>query len=192
MLFSAEQMDVIYQRWIDHMIVDGGNDIWIACQGLGIFQYDGDSFELHNSSGGLGDKRLIYLVDDQYRDRLLALTESGFFGFDGNRWSRWGFEDDGPYKRESHSVFQSRDGAIWINHSRRSWYLEGEKDASDGSTFRTIRFMPETDPPQTRASIAFPRYPEGSQIQVLFEGSDYWYGTKREELEYLWQLTSTL
>jgi signal transduction histidine kinase/DNA-binding response OmpR family regulator len=170
------------------MIVDSRNDLWVACLGVGVYQYNGDKWIIHGPQTGLETKNVIYLLEDTFRGHILALTDRGFFQFDGTSWTPWGFPMDLPLKRENHTVFQSSDGAIWLNFSSRSWLLERKGFGRHNYKFQTIRYMPDTVPPDTYVSVPTGRFPEGGQIQIEFKGSDFWGDTPKQELVYSWSL----
>ncbi len=160
--FSADRYEVIHHRWIDHLMVDASNVAWVAVSGVGVYQYDGAEFILHGLNNGLTEKNVVYLVEDQKRAGILVLTESGFYRFDGIGWSRWGRINKAPYRRENHTVFQDASGAFWINSASRSWFLDGTMNVEPDYTF--------------------------SQIQIQFQGSDYWAATPASDLDYSWKL----
>lgn len=186
--FSANRYEIIHHRWIDHMLVDSSNVAWIACSGVGIYEYNGVEFELHGIEDGLTEKNLVYLVEDHHRESILVLAENGFYRYDGDGWSRWGLVDTAPYRREAHTVVPDTAGAIWINSASRSWFLDRAMNVGPNYTFKTVRYSPETDPPDTIVSISDTDFPEGSQIQVQFGGSDFWAATATADLEYSWKL----
>lgn len=190
--YVSQTKDLFSRQWIDHMIVDKRNDLWVACLGVGVYQYNGDKWIIHGRQTGLETKNVIYLLEDTIRDRILALTDRGFFQFDGTSWTPWGFPMDLPLKRENHTVFQSSDSAIWLNFSSRSWLLELKGFGRHNYKFQTIRYMPDTVPPETTVSMPTDRFPEGGQIQLEFGGSDFWGDTPKQELVYSWSLNGNI
>jgi signal transduction histidine kinase/DNA-binding response OmpR family regulator len=186
--FSADRYDIIHHRWIDHMMVDTSNVAWIACSGVGVYEFDGEQFTLHGLDSGLREKNVVYLVEDKKRTGVLVLTEGGVFRFDGTGWSRWGRINEGPFRRETHTVFQDSAGAFWINSASRSWFLDGKMNVGPNYAFKTVRYDPESNPPDTLVTIADADFPEGSQVQIQFKGSDYWAATAASDLDYSWKL----
>ena len=180
--------DIFARQWIDHMIVDGKNDLWVTCLGSGLYHYDGKGWRTHGPKDGLDTKNIVYLLEEVKQGRILALTDRGFYHYDGVSWGHWGFSMDFPFARENHTMFQTRDGSVWLNFSSRDWLLELKEFGQHNYEFQTIRYLPETTPPQTRASIPHPQFPEGGQIQVRFEGADFWEETPRRDLVYSWSL----
>ncbi|MDQ8201185.1 response regulator [Pelagicoccus enzymogenes] len=185
-VFAAKSLDLINNQWIDHMIVDQKDDLWIACMGVGVYRVSGTSRELHGRNEGLDTRGVIYLLEGTDGESVLALSDEGFYRFDGSRWNRFGFEFDLPLRRENHTVFSDREGGIWINFASRAWYLEREPIRDGENRFQTIRYLPETNPPQTYADLTSERFPEGSQIQVGFTGVDLWDQTPGRDLVYSW------
>ncbi len=185
-MFSAESLDLFPSQWIDHMIVDQYDDLWVACMGVGVYRLAGVQSELHGSRNGLDTKKVIYLLEDEKRGGVLALTEEGFYRYDGKSWGRFGFSFDLPLKRENHTVFSDDEGAVWVNFSSRSWFLEHNGFEREHYRFQTLRYVPEEYPPETKAMVSGDRFPEGGQVQVDFEGVDFWDQTPKRELVYSW------
>jgi signal transduction histidine kinase/DNA-binding response OmpR family regulator len=180
--------DLFSRQWIDHMIVDQRNDLWVACLGVGLYHDTGSGWRLHGRKEGLVTKNIIYLLEDPRREGVLALTDKGFFRFDGVNWGKWGFSMDFAFTRENHTVVLAGDGAVWLNFSSRDWLLELKDFGRHNYEFQSIRYLPDDMPPQTWASVPHDRFPEGGQIQVRFEGADFWEETPRPELVYSWSL----
>mgnify|MGYP006268592033 FL=1 len=184
----ASDMKVFHRQWIDHMIVDSKNNLWVACLGIGVYQFDGDKWRLHGPDTGLTNPNVIYLLEDIARGGILALTEQGFVYFDGSRWRDWEFNSDVPFRRENHTLVRGNDGAIWINYATRGWFLEGEKIREPSIRFKTIRYFPDSQSPETFASLSQEKFPEGSQVYVEFDGIDPWDETAVEDLMFSWKL----
>ncbi len=107
--------DLFSRQWIDHMIVDRKNGLWVACLGVGLYHDAGDGWRIYGRKDGLDTKNIICLLEDAQTGRILALTDKGFYQYDGVSWGKWGFAMDFPFKRENHTMFQTRDGAVWLN-----------------------------------------------------------------------------
>jgi signal transduction histidine kinase/DNA-binding response OmpR family regulator len=186
--YVSTSKELFARQWIDHMIVDARNDLWVACLGVGLYHHNGESWRIHDRKDGLGTKNVIHLLEDAKQGGILALTDQGFYRYDGVSWGRWGFPMDFPFARENHTLFRTRDGAVWLNFSSREWLLELKEFGQHNYEFQAIRYLPESTPPETRASIPHAQFPEGGQIQVRFEGADYWEETPRRDLVYSWSL----
>lgn len=186
--FIDTTKDLFARQWIDHMIVDQKNHLWVACLGVGLYHHTGETWKTHGRKDGLDTKNVLYLLEDVRQGRILALTDKGFFHYDGVNWGPWGFQMHFPFARENHTVFQTRDGAVWLNFSSRDWLLELKEFGQYNYEFQTIRYLPDDTPPETWSSIPHAEFPEGGQIQVTFEGADYWEETPRRDLVYSWSL----
>ncbi len=185
---APEKIDLLEDNWIDHLMVDRNNDLWVASWGVGIYQYDGEHWILHNESNGLGTNQVSYLHEGKIQEGIWALTSLGLNRFDGHSWSSWDFPVNYRHKRESNTLHESSDGSLWINYSYRSWYLEMSSDAGRQSTFRSVRYQPDHVAPKTRIIEHNRDYPEGSQVEINWVGRDSWSDTPAEELEYSWRL----
>jgi signal transduction histidine kinase/DNA-binding response OmpR family regulator len=186
--YIDEANEIFSNQWIDHMLVDRYNDLWIAGLGAGLYQFDGQEWRVHGYANGLETKNVVYLMEDAAHSGLIALTDKGLFYYDGVIWARWGFQMDFAFKRENHTLFQSSDGAVWLNFASRRWFLEQGDFGHHNYDFQTIRFNPDLTAPQTFAVIAASRYPEGSQIQIQLNGADFWDTTRAEDLVYSWRI----
>ncbi len=186
--FTDQTTGLFVNPWIDHMMVDQKNNLWVACLGDGIYKHDGREWVFHGEHNGLMTKNPFYLLEDRKSGRILALTDEGFYHYDGTRWSPWGANMNRRFMRENHTVFQTSDGAIWLNFTSRRWLLEQRDFGDHKYAFKTIRFMPDQDPPRTRAFISSKRFPEGSQVHVVFEAADSWDKTQKEDLVFSWRI----
>ena len=184
----AANLEIMNNQWIDHMIVDSNNHLWVACLGIGVYQFDGTEWKLHGLDTGLTNPNVICLLDDSIRGGILALTNTGLVYFDGFKWRPWEFQSDIAFRRENHTLFQSKEGAFWINYSSRGWFLEGDSISDQSNNFRTIRYVPDSQAPETFASLSKNRFPEGSQISVSLDAVDPWDETSREDLMFSWKL----
>lgn len=184
--YINETRNLFRNRWIDHMIVDRNNNLWVASVGDGIYEHDGKEWIYHGSEKGLDTKNVIYLLDDRARDQILALTDKGIYGFDGLSWGRWGSDFGMRFIRENHTMFQTSDGAIWLNFTNRRWLLERKDFGEHNYDFQTIRYIPEGEPPESFAGVSSDKFPEGSQVQVAFSAADYWDLTPKEDLVFSW------
>lgn len=185
---TAKELGIFDHQWIDHMLVDSNNHLWVACLGIGVYQFDGIEWKLHGPEDGLTNRSVIHLLEDRVRGFLFALTERGFHYYDGSSWGAWHFLADVPFRRENSTLFQCSDGAIWINFSTRAWFLEGEAIDEPTDVFKTIRYLPDRDPPETFVTLSGTKFPEGSQILVQFAGVDYWDETPDRDIMFSWRL----
>jgi signal transduction histidine kinase/DNA-binding response OmpR family regulator/streptogramin lyase len=185
---GSEQLGPFSNQWVDQMVVDQDNHAWLACLGVGIYQFDGTSWILHGQEHGLMTKKVTNLLVDPVSGGILALSDLGLFHFDGSQWARWGFHMDFPFRRENHTLFADRQGGVWINFASRSWYLEGEAMVTKGRQFQAIRYTPDAEPPETWATLASSKFPEGSQIEVQLDATDPWDNTHRSGILFSWSL----
>jgi len=176
------------RRWVDHIVVDSRSDLWAAVWGLGVYQFDGESWNLHGEEEGLENSQVVNLLVGASEEVLWAVTASGLERFDGHRWSKWNVPFEEDFRREGHSLRESRDGALWINHAYRLWLLEGETDEKSAEFFRTIRYRGNEFGPYTEIVEAQGELPEGSPLIIEWRGADVWSETPESELEYSWRL----
>ena len=185
---APERVGLLEDNWIDHLIVDGNNDLWAGVWGLGVYQYDGSSWSLHNESSGMASEQVVYLLDGALQKGIWAVTRRGLSRYDGRTWSNWDFPHDSLFRRESDTLYESSDGSLWINYAYRSWLLEGRRDEARHSSFRTVRYRPDSTPPETSLFGGEHSLPEGSQVVLEWEGKDSGSDTPVSKLEYSWRL----
>ncbi|WP_200354106.1 hybrid sensor histidine kinase/response regulator transcription factor [Pelagicoccus mobilis] len=187
-LLAPEKIDLFDDNWIDHMIVDDANDLWVGSWGMGIYQYDGVDWTLHDEASGVGSNQVSYLYNGVNQKGIWAMTSKGLSRFDGRTWSNWDFPFNALFKRENDTMQESSDGSLWINYAYRSWFLEGVANEQRRPFFRTVRYRPDGVAPETSLKGEEKAYPEGSQIVLEWTGKDYWSDTAEEELEYSWRI----
>ncbi|MBK1877638.1 ATP-binding protein [Pelagicoccus mobilis] len=174
------------RRWVDHIIVDSKNDLWVALWGSGVHRFDGEKWIRYSSRDGLSSPEVAYLAEGE--GALWAATSEGLSRFDGQSWSNFDMPAGYLFDRESCTLRLEENGVLWMNFSYRSWLIEGAPSESREQLFRTVRYRRDLNAPDTQILGADRRVPEGSQVLVDWTGVDSWSDTAKDELEFSWRL----
>ena len=185
---APERIELFEDHWIDHMIVDQENHLWVALWGSGVYRFNGDEWFLYNEASGLGSDQVVYLLNGRKLAGVWAATGKGLSRFDGRSWSDWDLPSGSAFQRENNTLGESGDGSLWLNYAYRSWLLEGRIDDSHRNLYRTIRYKPDDAPPETSILEFETDVPEGSQAAFAWRGKDAWSNTPSNEIEYSWRL----
>ncbi len=175
-------------NWIDHLVVDEGNNLWAALWGKGVFRYDGEEWVSFDESNGLLSERVVCMLAGSSAAGLWVGTDAGLSRFDGAAWTNWSFPEGGRFLRENNTLRESSDGSLWLNYAYRSWLLEGQRDEDHKQDYRAIRYLRDQGAPETRMLGYDSKVPEGGQIALSWEGKDVWSRTPRAELQFSWKL----
>lgn len=179
--------------WIDHVIEDSQSQIWMAQWERGLFTLiDGQWIE-RKISTEIADSQVGLIMRDEHRPgNMWVATNRGISRFDGERWYPQAVPRELRFNRESGTLRQSSDGAIWINFATRNWYFR--RSSSFYITkrlydvFKTVRFQPDENPPQVSIVGDIPRSTAPSSVQILWEGVDQWSITPQADLKYSYRL----
>ncbi|GAB5562437.1 MAG: hypothetical protein SynsKO_40840 [Synoicihabitans sp.] len=179
--------------WIDHVIEDSQSQIWMAQWERGLFTLiDGEWIE-RKISTEIADSQVGLIMRDEHRPgNMWVATNRGISRFDGERWYPQAVPRELRFNRESGTLRQSSDGAIWINFATRNWYFRRStsfyitKRLND--VFKTVRFQPDENPPRVEIVGEIPRSTAPSNVQILWKGVDQWSITPEVDLKYSYRL----
>lgn len=183
-----ERIPLFEDNWIDHLVVDGDNNLWAALWGLGVYRYDGETWKHYNESNGLLSDQVVYLLPSKSVPGIWAVNSQGLSRFDGMSWSNWEFPHDPPFLREYNTLRESADGSLWINYAYRSWLLEGHREDSRARSFKSVRYRADKVAPRSKLLPYDKELPEGSRVAFSWMGKDGWSTTEAEQLEYSWRI----
>ncbi|MCY3680324.1 MAG: ATP-binding protein [Gemmatimonadetes bacterium] len=182
--------EVLAEDFVDAVYTAPRGDLWLGSRTYGVFRYDGTEWQRFDYGDGLADNRVQSIFQD--RDGAVwAGTAEGVSRFDGRTWLQNALPPDFPRTGFYDPILQSRDGIFWLNSVSDvdAWH----KRSSPGGiavpcTLRTVRYVPETDPPETLMTLAPDEVPEGGEITFAWSGTDLWRSTLREDLQYAYRL----
>lgn len=187
--FVPELIDLFKEeQWIDHIVVDSENGLWLAVWGKGIYKYENEGWIAFKEGEGLSTNQVTNLLAEREGGRLWAATSNGLSRFDGRVWSDWGIDFGKRLKREGVCLYGSSDESLWINRAYRLWLLDGIKDGEREGLFYSIRYRKSDQGPDTEILASNNEVPEGSSLLMEWTGKDFWSNTPRGELEFSWRL----
>lgn len=179
--------------WIDHVMEDSQGQIWVAQWERGLFTRIGDEWVQRKISTEIADSQVSFILQDEHRPgNMWFATNSGISRFDGERWYPQALPGVLRFNRESGTLKQSSDGAIWINFATRNWFFR--RNASFYLTerltkvFKTVRYQPDENPPTVSLTTEIPRSTAPSNIHVSWQGVDRWSITAISDLKYSYRL----
>ncbi|MBK1875806.1 ATP-binding protein [Pelagicoccus mobilis] len=173
------------RRWIDQVLIDKEDTVWVAIGGLGLFEFDGKNWTPHTAMDAVASKEVAHMLESK-DGQLKVLSEEGVSQFDGTSWISWKLPHDVRFLREEHILREDNDGALWVNFSYRPWLLQGKRQESRANWYRTIRYKGNTMSPETSLIDRDQELPEGSRLTFRWEGHDAWNETPSDELYYSW------
>lgn len=176
------------RRWTDDMLVDSSDHLWIAAWGFGVYQLDGGTFTFHSEVDGLASDQVINMLASESMGGLWVATSKGLSRYDGSSWTNWEQPFGIPFSREGITLREDKDGSLWVNHSYRSWLLEGEYQSERKPEFKAFRYRKTQYAPDTSLKTFQNELPEGSPIVASWSGTDKWSETPNEEMEFSWRI----
>jgi signal transduction histidine kinase/ligand-binding sensor domain-containing protein len=180
----------ILESGIEAVYASRDGELWLGHRTQGVFRYDGHTWTNYDVKDGLADNTVRCILES--RDGTVwVVSARGTSRFDGTRWTTPALPAD-LYTDLRGSLRESRDGALWINMAsdawhRRAWPGTQGKDSRFGN-FRTVRYQPDSQPPETTITLALERVSQPGNTTVSWAGTDPWHRTSQSDLLYAWQL----
>ena len=176
--------------FIDAVYTTPQGDLWLGSRTYGVFRYDGTAWQRFDYQDGLADNRVRSIFQD--RDGAIWVgTAEGVSRYDGRTWFPNALPPGLPLTEFYDPILQSRDGTLYLNSASDAdaWRnRSGPQHATGPYTLRTIRYVPETDPPETIMTIDPGEAFQGGKITFAWTGADPWQSTLREDLQYAYRL----
>ncbi|MBK1875828.1 hybrid sensor histidine kinase/response regulator transcription factor [Pelagicoccus mobilis] len=185
--------DLQDEVWIDHLIEDDQSNIWVGLWNRGLYQISGDEWNLFRNDDQLASSQVSYLLKDEHREgNIWIATDRGISRFDGEVWYPQALPQDLRFYRESGTLRQSSDGAIWVNQAARGWYFRRKSNfyltKSIHDNFRTVRYQPDSNPPMVEILTDVAKSTAPANIIIEWKGVDKWSHTPNSKLKYSYRL----
>ena len=180
--------ETLKNDFIDAVYTQG--DLWLGSRTYGVFRYDGTEWHQFDYQDGLANNRVRSIFQDR-AGTIWVGTAEGVSRFDGRTWLPQALPSELPRTEFYDPILQSGDGAFWLNSVSDvdAWLRRSEPEGVAVSwTLRTIRYVPETDPPETLMVIGQDEVSQGGKINFAWTGIDAWLSTLREDLQYTHRL----
>ena len=189
MLFTGPP-EALANDFIDAVYTTPQGDLWLGSRTYGVFRYDGTDWQRFDYQDGLADNRVRGIFQD--RDGAIWVgTAEGVSRYDGRTWFPNALPPGLPLTEFYDPILQSRDGTLYLNSvsDADAWRnRSGPQHATGPYILRTIRYVPETDPPETIMTIDPGEASQGGEITFAWTGADPWQSTLREDLQYAYRL----
>ena len=182
-----EEPEEIRDR-IDVVYATPKRDLWVGSRIYGVFHYDGQMWTRYDVRDGLADNtvRDILQTDD---GTVWVATPKGISRFDGQRWMTHALLPDLRIPNRDGSIRQSRDRALWINHSYGGWHTRARPGSSRQERgLRTIRYALDAKAPVTEIILSLSEVSQPGNTTLAWKGADPWRATPDGELQYAWRL----
>lgn len=175
--------------WVDHVIDDDRDHIWVAVWDRGLLEYDGNNWQQHIAPLRIGSNQVSFLLRDNKRaDNIWIASSRGISRFDGENWYPMAMHEDIRFNRESGTMRQSSDGSIWVNTATRDWYFRETPSFNVTKqlyeTFKSTRHRIDTQAPAVKIVAYEKETVRPAHIFVEWEGVDKWSHTPAQNLRY--------
>jgi signal transduction histidine kinase len=178
-------------RWIDDVYSTPDGQLWLTVGGLGVYCRNGTNWTKYTTKDGLANNMVSTLRRLQ-DGTILAGNAKGISRFDGRSWTPCALPAALRIDRESGTLRQSADKAIWVNTTDRAWYRRSfakpSLAAGESLSFRTTRYQPQAKAPATHF-LVFPQVvSQPGNAYFSWAAVDPWNMTPTEKLEYSFRL----
>ncbi len=181
--------------WIDHVASDHDGHVWLALWERGLYSNVTGEWIPHRGPQQIASSQVSFILRDEFRPgNLWFATDRGISRFDGKRWYAEAMPPELRFNRESGTLTQSSDGAIWVNVGTRNWFFRKHpgfyltKRLHD--TFKTVRYQLEDAPPVVSIDTDIPRSTAPANVFITWTGRDKWSTTPAERLKYSHRLNA--
>jgi signal transduction histidine kinase/DNA-binding response OmpR family regulator len=177
-------------EYIDNIENDSIGNVWFGSRYFGVFRYDGKNWENYTIENGLPSNNVISIYAES-ENNIWVSTYAGACHFDGKTWNSDLFTTDLTITGKGGEIRKSQSGFLWFNHSSSNWNrraLTGNNKNLVNESFKTVRYSPDENPPETEITV-FPETVEESQYTTVFwNGYDFYELTSANKLQYSWRL----
>lgn len=179
--------------FIDCMDSSPDGNIWLGCRTNGVFRFNSHKHEWKNYTieNGLSGNTIISIcaLSDS---NVWVITDQNICHFDGRSWTQNVFPKLFRFITAGGALRVARDNSLWINQLHRSWHrypLNKTVPPDDPfQSFRTLRYRPEKDAPETFITFSEKQVSQPGNYFVSWEGRDLWELTPNNQLEYSYRL----
>jgi len=162
--------------------VAGDSSLWVGTSGYGVLRYLAGRWTRYDVTNGLASNRVESVLQTDVGSIWVA-TDEGVSRFDGRTWTTYalpatltGVLAGGTDLRRSHG------GALWINTEVT------DELALRGLRRRTIRYLPESGPPETEIKLSAEEVSQPGNTTLEWVGRDPWHSTPTEEIQFSYRL----
>ncbi len=192
---NTDLIEDLNALWYDHISADEDGGLWVGTWERGLFHFKDDTWSHYGGGEGLKSEQVVYVLNDNARPHTTwVATRMGLSRFENGSWINDVLPSDFQFARESVTLRQSSDGSIWINSANRDWYYRKSSVSFKGSNlesqFKTIRYIPDTQPPVAHFLDYETKVTKPANIYISWEGADVWSVTSEDKLAYSYRLNN--
>ncbi|MDA0747274.1 MAG: PDZ domain-containing protein, partial [bacterium] len=162
------------QAYVDVLYEGLDGNLWVGTRLHGLFRFTGESWVSYSYRQGLADNHILGILQT-IDGTVWAVTRQGVSRFDGRAWLTHALPPFFIGKIRERGLRSEKDGTLWINLGL-------------GSDAGTVRYRPESRPPQTVITSSVDRVSQPGNTVISWQGSDPWRDTADDELQYAWRL----
>ncbi|MCZ6672265.1 MAG: response regulator [Verrucomicrobia bacterium] len=182
-------INTLSEEWPASLCVDASGTLWVGNWRSGLFKKSEDGWEQISDSSGKAKFGVVNLLSGIHLQGIWAVTIDGLSRYDGQSWSHGVLIPDLRIQRRGTGLVESSEGALWINLASRSWNYNDDPSLADfNSEFKTIRYLPDSHPPETFLHKYDSKLHESGTAHFKWKGLDNWSLTQKSDLEYSYRI----
>jgi signal transduction histidine kinase/DNA-binding response OmpR family regulator len=184
-----EDINRFNDEWPVSFCVDSEGTIWVGNWRSGLYKREDNEWIQIFHSKAKTKFGVVNLLSGKTLPGIWAATIDGLSRYDGQSWSQKVLIPGLRIQRRATRLLESPDGALWINLASRVWNYNLDLNLADPtSEFKTIRYIPDSQPPETILLNYEEELPESGTVHVSWSGQDAWSLTPKTDLEFSYRL----
>ncbi len=175
--------------WTDDIAVGPQDQLWAAQGGIGLFHFDGKSWQRYGAKNGLASNMVTSLCYENEHSLLIA-TDNGISCFDGQQFVSHIMHPNIGIAREKGTIRLAINKNIWINQGSREWYLYDLKNtkALPQDITRTICYHRDRNAPDTYITFSENEIPPEGNVLIRFTGKDFMHKNAPDKLQFSYRI----
>ncbi|QDV43080.1 Sensor protein FixL [Stieleria neptunia] len=195
------QLPFVARGFSDALANDQVGDLWIGTRDKGIVKLggrlaDGPEYPctVYGESNRISNNRIksILPLSDS---SVLVGTPAGFDRFDGKTWATAALPSALAYRTDYGALYQGHSGELWFNESGLAYMARDlskgiplNELGSLGDKFKTYRYRPDRQPPDTVIQRSASQATFGEVVSLAWGGMDHMEATPRDQLTFSWSV----
>jgi signal transduction histidine kinase/DNA-binding response OmpR family regulator len=181
------------ENFIDCIYTSRTGSLWFGTRSNGLFWHNARTGEWANytAENSLSSNTIISIFAESDSNVWVA-TDQDICHFDGRSWVANVFPAHIKMTSSGGSLSISRDGSLWINHRSRTWnrrtLYPGATLRESREWFRTIRYQPDHQPPETYITFSQDRISQPGNVLLSWIAHDPWQSTPDQQLQYSYRM----
>lgn len=183
----------LVENFIDCMFSTSGGDLWFGSRSNGLFWLNGKTGQWTNftAENSLSSNTIVSICC-QSDSSVWVATDQDICHFDGKSWVANVFPAHIKMTSSGGSMRMAADGSLWINQLSRIWNRRAlyptAKIRQSKNSFRTIRYQPDKQPPETVITFSQDRISQPGNVLLSWSAHDSWKATPDQQLRYSYRM----